>query len=77
MHRTIVGTVAHHNGETDIRLRWLQRHLQSPKNTECGIINVNISINTPFQNNFCLPQRYRQGGNADGHGGQTNNMMLC
>jgi hypothetical protein len=52
----------------------------SNKNNECGTISViifnNSVVNTYFQDNFCLRQSTLTG-NADGHGGETNNMMLC
>jgi hypothetical protein len=46
------------------------------KNNECGTTDVNIFNNTYFQDNFCLPQSTPTG-KVDGHGGKTNNMMIC
>ena len=70
-------------GETDIRLGWLQRHLQSPaKTTNVGSSTCTSPSLLTFRTTSVypsLPQRAISVVSTcvDGHGGETNNMILC
>ena len=70
-------------GETDIRLGWLQRHLQSPtKTTNVGSSTSTSSTLLTFRTTsiyLSLPQRAMivVSACADGHGGEMSNAVLC
>ena len=70
-------------GETGIRLGWLQRHLQSPtKTTNVGSSTSTSSTLLTFRTTSIypsLPQRAMSVVStfADGHGGEMNNMVFA